>query len=126
MYHMQHSTQIRGLGAVSFNSIYCPDVKRTCVSASVKAEARERCQAGTKWTSNKDCSVAPGETEITDLDKGHFTPCTVANDIPTCGGDDGEFVDEKTMYIVGGILGVIVLGGVGYAVFRKKKKKGKR
>lgn len=35
--------------------------------------------------------------------------------------------EEDTSYMVGGILAVLVLGGVGYAVFRnRKKKKGKR
>lgn len=128
------SSQIRGLGAGNFASIYCPDVvKRSCVSPIVKSEARTRCQQGTRWSSNRDCNV-PNSSEITDQDKGHFAPCTVANQIPVCGGEDeggddddggGSFEEHKTMYIVGGILGVIVIGGVTYAVLRKKKK-GKR
>jgi hypothetical protein len=132
MYQLM-SSQIRGLGAGNFASIYCPDVvKRSCVSPIVKSEARTRCQQGTRWSSNRDCNV-PESSEISDLDKGHFSPCTVANQIPVCGGEDegggdggGSFEEHKSMYIVGGILGVLVIGGVAYAVLRKKKNKGKR
>lgn len=129
MYHFLGRQQPKGLGQVpTFTSLYCSNVKRTCVIPSVKAEAIERCQQGSKWSANKSCDLTFDDT-ISDLDKGHFSPCTVANEIPVCGeegGDEDGLFDEQTTYVVGGILGLIVVGGIAYAVMRKKKKKGRK
>lgn len=44
-------------------------------------------------------------------------------DTPVTTFDEPEEDDDGNMYMIGGILAVLVVGGVGYAVFRKKGKK---
>lgn len=51
-----------------------------------------------------------------------IVPPTRAGDPPATPEEPKE--DDNTMYMVGGILAVLVVGGVGYAVFKSRKKKG--
>jgi hypothetical protein len=118
------------MGAVqsSITSLYCSDLKRSCVVRAVKDEAIEKCASKKRWNINKDCNAAFGSSEITDADKGHFAPCSVA-EMPVCGAPEDEnnegWLEENKSYAIGGILGLLVIGGVGYAVF-KNRKKGRR
>lgn len=52
-------------------------------------------------------------------------PQTPIEDNPPPSDDEGDD-GEQTMYMVGGILGLLVLGGVGYAVFKNRKKRKKK
>lgn len=121
MYHFKSAAVDRSLGAVkSITSLYCPELKRSCVVQTVKDEAVAKCQNGGRFTINKNCEVSPGSNSVTDADKGHFAPCDVAS-LPVC-GEEGDWFEENKSYAIGGILGLLVLGGIGYAVFRSRKK----
>lgn len=53
-------------------------------------------------------------------------PVITVNDTPMDQPEEEEdSEDDNSMFMVGGILGLLVLGGVGYAVFKNRKKKGK-
>ncbi len=122
MYHFKSAEVDRSLGAVkSITSLYCAELKRSCVVQTVKDEAVSKCQSGGRFSINKDCNVAPGATSVTDEDKGHFAPCDVAS-LPVCGQEEEGWFEENKSYAIGGILGLLVLGGIGYAVFRNRKK----
>ena len=125
MYHFKSATAgVQAIGAVrSISSLYCDNLKRSCVVQTVKDEAIQKCQTGGRFSINKNCDVAPGAEGVTDEDKGHFSPCDVA-DLPVCGEGDGWFEENKS-YAIGGILGLLLVGGIGYAIF-KNRKKGKR
>lgn len=124
MYHFQ-SQASQAIGAVrSITSLYCADIKRTCVVQTVKDEAVDKCQNGGRFSINKNCNVTSADSSVTDADKGHFSPCDVA-DLPVCGSTE-EWLEENKSYAIGGILGLILLGGIGYAVFKNRKKKGRR
>ena len=55
-------------------------------------------------------------------------PITTTQTPPTETFDEPEEEEdnEDNMFMIGGILAVLVVGGVGYAVFRNRKGKGKR
>lgn len=121
MYHFKSTAVDRSLGEVkSITSLYCAELKRSCVVQTVKEEAVSKCQNGGRFSINKNCDVAPGATSVTDEDKGHFAPCDVAS-LPVC-GEEGDWFEENKSYAIGGILGLLLLGGLGYAVFRNRKK----
>lgn len=126
MYHFKSAEVDRSLGAVkSITSLYCAELKRSCVVQTVKDEAVSKCQNGGRFSINKNCDVAPGSMSVTDEDKGHFSPCDVAS-LPVCGEENGDWFEENKAYAIGGILGLLVLGGIGYSVFKNRRKKGRR
>lgn len=72
----------------------------------------------------KVCSPPPSNDTPTTI------PPPVVNNPPFDDDGGGEEEDDSGQFLVGGILGLLVLGGIGYAVFKNrkkfKKKKGKR
>lgn len=97
----------------------------------------------------KICSIYSSDMTITTRNAGRWDPC-VLKTLPVCRKqppppakpptyvvedppviitstpeEPEEEEDDNASYMVGGILAVLVLGGVGYAVF-KNRKKGKR
>jgi hypothetical protein len=68
------------------------------------------------------CGGTPSNPPSTDVPTTEDTP----TDTPETTDEDDE--SDSGKFMVGGILGLLVLGGIGYAIFknRKKKKKSKR
>lgn len=73
------------------------------------------------------------------LTRGEFSLCGDVRSLPVCPPPvvtsppvtktdvpSDEEGDDDSMYMIGGILAVLVVGGVGYAVFKNRKKKGKK
>lgn len=126
----------------SGKSYPCPNVPGMCLAPEsaelVRKRAREECPNTTPAVRGWGVGAAAIQCNqypvIGGANWNWFNPCWVKS-LPSCPSTPGVEIlttpeepeeDENSAYIVGGILALLALGGVGYAVLKKRKKKGKR
>jgi hypothetical protein len=129
-------------------------VKEQRVLDKAKQDCRDRelrnQTRGLFGSLGKTCTLYASDAQVGMSHYNLWDPCMLSQ-LPLCGGgtpnppgtdvpttvdtpsDTPETTDEDDesdsgQFMVGGILGLLVLGGIGYAIFknRKKKKKSKR
>lgn len=124
----------------------CPLNPNTCIDSEyqdVLDTAKTQCQFKvTPRGSSLRCPSA--DSVVTGATAHRFSPCELAK-LKLCqvrGPEDwtpfnpelfltpqdvsSEEEEEEGKYVIGGLLGLLILGGIAYAATRKRKKKGKR
>lgn len=90
------------------------------------------------------CTYSASDNRVGSHNENQWDPCTVAylqvcapgnstlpppaddTPVPVVVIEEPEEDEDRSAYVIGGILGILVLGAVGYSVFKNRKKKGKR